>query len=137
MVIGELNYYRRSTVKKQRGVLSYHWGGAFITFMLLTVSVPVWGGERVVHPELSEQEMLTACAECHREATPEVEKEWFDSVHGIAMIKCYQCHGTFESFTVTPSRENCAVCHANMLDKCSDKKPCWECHIPHSFKEKK
>ncbi len=92
---------------------------------------------KAMHPELSEQEMLVDCAACHQEATPEITKEWYDSLHGIAMVKCYQCHGTFETFVVTPSRQNCATCHADMLEKCAADKPCWECHIPHSFKEKK
>jgi hypothetical protein len=105
--------------------------------LLLSTLAMAAGTEKVMHPELSEQEMLTPCADCHREATPEVEKEWFNSLHGIAMVKCYQCHGTFGDFVVTPSRENCATCHLDMMEKCSKDKPCWECHIPHSFKEKK
>lgn len=90
-----------------------------------------------VHPDLSEQEMLMDCADCHCEATPAVVKEWFDSVHGIAMVKCYQCHGTFEDFAVSPARATCGACHADMLEKCAQDKPCWECHVPHAFKEKK
>ncbi len=95
-------------------------------------------GEKAVHPKLSEQEMLIGCSDCHREATPEIEKEWYNSVHGIAMVKCYQCHGTYETFTVTPTEQNCATCHTNMTEKKhSEGKVCWECHVPHSFKEKK
>lgn len=93
--------------------------------------------EEAGHPQLSQQEMLIDCADCHREATPEIEKEWFGSVHGIAMVKCYQCHGTFEEFAVTPTRATCGTCHADMLKKCPQDKPCWECHVPHAFKEKK
>lgn len=110
-----------------------------VILALLILSVPPVTGktETVQHPELTEQEMLMPCAECHRETTPELEKQWFDSVHGIAMVKCYQCHGTFESFKVTPSKADCATCHADMLEKCPQDKPCWECHVPHSFKERK
>ena len=89
------------------------------------------------HPNLSQQEKLIDCAECHKDATPSVEKEWFDSVHGVAMVKCYQCHGTFETFTVTPKRSTCGTCHTKMLTKCPQNKPCWECHVPHSFKAAK
>ena len=110
---------------------------AILGIMLLSVSVTAGDKEKTVHPDLSEQEMLVDCADCHREATPEVEKEWYNSLHGIAMVKCYQCHGTFGDFVVTPSRENCATCHLDMMDKCPKDKPCWECHIPHSFKQKK
>ena len=89
------------------------------------------------HPKLSAVEMLVDCAECHKEATPEVEKQWYDSKHGLAMVKCYQCHGTFEKFTVTPARETCAACHAGQLKKCTQDKACWQCHLPHSFTAKK
>lgn len=89
------------------------------------------------HPQLSEQEMLIDCAACHRETTPAVEKEWFNSVHGLAMVKCYQCHGSFENFAVTPTKQTCGTCHADMLQKCPQDRLCWECHVPHAFKNKK
>lgn len=92
--------------------------------------------EKAVHPELTEQEQLIDCAECHRDVTPAVEKEWNDSLHGLAMVKCYQCHGTFGDFAVTPTTDNCATCHADMLNK-EPNKLCWECHVPHSFTVKK
>ncbi len=88
------------------------------------------------HPELKSNEMYVACADCHKEATPEVFKQWYSSVHGIAMVKCYQCHGTFETFRLTPTRENCAVCHKQMVDKCPVDKDCWQCHTPHAFTRK-
>lgn len=109
---------------------------ALLGLMLFSVSAAMASGEKAGHPQLSEQEQLMDCADCHKSATPEVEKEWFDSVHGLAMVKCYQCHGTFDGFKVTPTREDCATCHADMLDK-EPNTPCWECHVPHSFKAKK
>ena len=110
---------------------------ALLGFALLAVTAVAGDKEKKGHPQLSTQEMLTDCADCHREATPAVEKQWFDSKHGLAMVKCYQCHGTFESFTVTPTRATCGTCHADMLQKCAQDKACWECHVPHAFKEKK
>ena len=89
------------------------------------------------HPELSAQEQYIPCAQCHQEATPEVYQQWFDSRHGLAMVKCYQCHGTFETFRLTPTRQDCAVCHENMMDKCPQDNPCWDCHLPHDFTIKK
>lgn len=124
-------------MKQEKKIIS---AGLILTALaVLILSVPPVTGkmEKITHPELSEQEMLMACSDCHRETTPEIEKEWFDSVHGIAMVKCYQCHGTFETFKVTPTKEDCATCHLDMLDKCPQDKPCWECHVPHSFKAKK
>jgi len=111
--------------------------------MLFAAAAPAGAEEKAVHPELTAQEQLIDCAECHRSATPEVEKDWHDSLHGIGMVKCYQCHGTFGDFMVTPTRENCAVCHADKLENHAEKlgkakeTACWECHVPHSFKVKK
>ena len=105
--------------------------------------VPVQAKAQAAHPELTAQEQLIDCAECHQQATPEVVKEWNDSLHGIGMVKCYQCHGTFESFAVTPSRDNCATCHADKMENHAEKMgkaadtPCWECHVPHTFHAKK
>ena len=89
------------------------------------------------HPALSAQEMLIDCAECHKEATPKIEKEWYDSKHGLGMVKCYQCHGGFKNFVVTPSRDSCGACHADQLTKCPQDKACWQCHVPHTFAVKK
>lgn len=108
-----------------------------VALLLLAVSAMAAGKAKPQHPELSAQEKLIACADCHREATPEIEQQWHNSVHGIAMVKCYECHGTYETFAVTPSRQTCAVCHADMLKKCPQDRPCWECHVPHTFKLKK
>lgn len=124
-------------MKQEKKIIT---GGLILAALaLLIFSVPPVTGqnEKDTHPELSEQEMYIACADCHRENTPDIEKEWFDSVHGIAMVKCYQCHGTFETFKVTPTKADCATCHADMLEKCSQEKACWECHVPHSFKAEK
>ncbi len=110
------------------------------TLLLMFFYVSCWATDikHESHPELNEQEMFIACADCHKETTPDIEKEWFDSVHGIAMVKCYQCHGTFETFRVNPGKANCATCHADQLDKSIAKdKQCWECHVPHSFKTEK
>ena len=89
------------------------------------------------HPKLTAQEQYIACEQCHADTTPELHKEWFDSRHGVAMVKCYQCHGTFETFRVTPKRQDCAACHENMMKKCPPDKACWQCHLPHAFKTKK
>jgi len=124
-------------VNKQKGIHYSAFALAILGMLLLSVSVRAGDNGKGAHPELSQQEMLVACADCHREATPEVEKEWYNSLHGLAMVKCYECHGTFGDFSLTPGRQTCGTCHADMLEKCPQDKPCWECHIPHSFKEKK
>lgn len=89
------------------------------------------------HPDLTEQEKLIACSECHKNETPGIYDEWYQSVHGIGMVKCYQCHGTFENLAVVPDTSNCAICHSAAMEKCPTDKVCWECHTAHTFKAQK
>ena len=109
---------------------------------LVSLAVMFWlspqavAGDTDKHPDLDEQEQYIACSDCHKNETPEVYKQWYDSNHGIAMVKCYQCHGTLETFRFTPTRDNCAVCHEEMMAKCPKDKDCWQCHAPHTFKKK-
>jgi hypothetical protein len=88
------------------------------------------------HPPLSEQEMLVACHDCHAQATPQVSREWHQSGHGIASVKCYQCHGTFEQLKAEPSLDSCAVCHSGQWAHAEGKK-CWQCHSAHTFKARR
>ncbi|NLZ17834.1 MAG: multiheme C-type cytochrome [Desulfobulbaceae bacterium] len=90
--------------------------------------------EQEQHPELEPGEQYIPCAQCHQEVTPELYTEWNASLHGIGMVACYQCHGTFENFRVTPLAQDCAACHADRMDAYSQDQPCWSCHVPHSFK---
>jgi len=84
------------------------------------------------HPKVTEQEKLLPCHECHKTRTPKVYEEWTASTHGIANVKCYQCHGTYENMVKTPDLSNCAVCHGSAFDH-SEGKKCWECHPAHQF----
>ncbi|MCL1980574.1 MAG: multiheme C-type cytochrome [Proteobacteria bacterium] len=128
-------------MKKNRGL----YRGLLAVLLIALCPCLVWSGPaksaksapKQVHPELSQQEQYIDCAQCHAEVTPALHQEWYDSRHGMATVKCYQCHGTFETFRLTPSRQVCGSCHAKMLQKCPQDKPCWQCHIPHSFKAKK
>ncbi len=85
------------------------------------------------HPELTEQEKLIACSQCHKDVTPEVYEEWYNSVHGIANVKCFQCHGTFEDFHVTPQMKKCEACHAREVEHSPRGRSCWDCHPSHRF----
>ncbi len=87
----------------------------------------------VTHPELSAQEKLTPCSSCHREVTPEIYEEWFNSRHGLDNVKCFQCHGTYENFELYPSAGRCAACHAREVAHAPKDKACWACHPAHKF----
>lgn len=94
---------------------------------------PVTAAVPADHVELTEQEMLTPCAECHREVTPEIVDAWFDSSHGIANVKCYQCHGTYEDMERVPDMVRCSFCHADKIDNHGASMACWQCHPAHRF----
>jgi hypothetical protein len=85
------------------------------------------------HPPLSEQQQLVACDDCHRSTTPTVYRQWFDGTHGLAQVKCYQCHGTFENLRRSPDLGNCNACHADKMGEHRAGKDCWTCHSAHAF----
>lgn len=110
--------------------------GCLLGLFMLCVFPPiaVQATEQVEHPELEPEERYIACSQCHQEVTPELYEEWHSSLHGIGMVKCYQCHGTFENFRVIPQVQECAVCHENTAPHYPENALCWSCHVPHSFK---
>ncbi len=85
------------------------------------------------HVDLDEQEMLTPCADCHSVETPEIVDVWFNSTHGIANVKCYQCHGTYEDMERVPDMARCESCHTDKIANCGDGMACWQCHPAHRF----
>ncbi len=85
------------------------------------------------HPELTDQEKLTPCAACHRDITPEIYQQWYDSRHGLGKVKCFQCHGTYENFRVSPDETSCAACHNAQFQHAAKGKRCWDCHPAHGF----
>lgn len=97
---------------------------------------PVSQGVLADHPEMTEQEMYIPCSSCHKDETPEIYAQWWDSGHGIGNVKCYQCHGTYENMVVVPSNNDCEVCHADWMgDDHTEGRTCWQCHKAHEFTE--
>ncbi|MFA5700547.1 MAG: hypothetical protein WC913_04645 [Desulfuromonas sp.] len=86
------------------------------------------------HPPMSAQEKLRPCVECHKEVTPEIYTQWYNSRHGIDIVKCYQCHGTYEQMYKVPPVSQCAICHAGETMNNPSAQPCWDCHLEHTFK---
>lgn len=109
-------------------------GSALMTLVVLVACSGLQLSTKAGHPPLSEQDMLVACSSCHQKVTPAVYDEWYDSTHGIAQVKCYQCHGTYEDLQATPDMvQSCGSCHANKLGEHTGKQLCWGCHNAHSF----
>ncbi len=96
-------------------------------------SPPPADGIPADHPDLDEQEMYTACSDCHRDETPDVYEQWWNSAHGIATVKCYQCHGTYEDMMRVPATSNCMFCHEEQTSQMDGTLTCWQCHSAHHF----
>jgi hypothetical protein len=92
------------------------------------------GQIKAQHPPLSEQDKLRPCFECHKDVTPQIYTQWYNSAHGIGNVKCYQCHGTYEDMYKVPAVSNCSMCHAAEAQDYGDETPCWNCHLNHTFK---
>ncbi|SMP18934.1 hypothetical protein SAMN06265339_1649 [Desulfurobacterium pacificum] len=72
------------------------------------------------------------CQGCHKE----VAREWSNSVHGLANVMCYQCHGTLDNFYVKPPVSKCEACHYQEVVSARMRMPnmkCWTCHPAHYF----
>jgi len=74
------------------------------------------------------------CIECHKEETPEIYNQWTTSAHGVALVRCYVCHGDKDNFTSMPDQNKCLECHFDQVENQVDKtKKCVDCHTMHSF----
>ena len=90
------------------------------------------------YPENREELEATTCRECHMEVTPDVYKDWSSSKHGVDNVRCFVCHGDFQTFKKSPGPETCRGCHAKQYDAIrlpegKTAKTCWSCHPTHAL----
>ena len=90
------------------------------------------------HPEVEGAVTADACDVCHKEVTPEIFSEWYNSQHGMLSIKCFVCHGsTGEDFTTEPTDDRCVGCHADQVETMAapfmKDKGCFTCHPAHAL----
>jgi len=86
----------------------------------------------VAHPAV---DPAVECATCHADATPAVVAEWTRGPHGLALVKCFVCHGsTGADFAARPTTTRCAGCHAaEALTAAARNQNCFACHAPHAL----
>lgn len=97
-------------------------------------------GARVKHGEVPE--VQSDCYACHQKTTPKVAQDWFESKHGVALVKCFVCHGQPDGkgavpFTAKPTVEVvCQRCHAPAIEMMRNKygirDNCESCHQYHT-----
>jgi hypothetical protein len=91
------------------------------------------------HPDVASKLATSDCAGCHAQATPAVAREWEESPHGLALVKCLACHGsTGKDFTLAPQPERCRACHAaevaSVTPATGKPRACFSCHAPHTLR---
>lgn len=108
-----------------------------LSLALLLSAAP--GPRRAAHPDVGQDNAPDACLECHAEATPQVVKQWEAGKHGLALVKCFACHGTVgKDFTVAPPASRCEGCHPAEFAtvraaRGAGPKACFACHAPHDL----
>jgi hypothetical protein len=60
---------------------------------------------------------ITDCYACHAKMTPKLAHDWYQSKHGLMLVKCFVCHGQPDGmgsipFTAYPDQRTvCRKCH--------------------------
>ncbi len=90
---------------------------------------------------LDSPENVADCFNCHLKATPKVAQDWYESKHGLVLVKCFVCHGQPDGkgsivYAVNPDvNSTCRKCHdysiTNMEKKYGLRLNCTECHPFH------
>lgn len=93
-------------------------------------------GKNLTYPET-----FSDCVDCHMLKTPEIVDDWYDSKHGIMLVKCGTCHGDPSgngslSFRAKPGDDICTKCHAPAVERMKEKHSestlsCVSCHPYH------
>lgn len=114
------------------------WSSLLVAALAVPLAASAQGGSRgkggrAAHPAV---DSAASCEECHAGATPAAYREWKDGAHGIALVKCFVCHGsTGADFKRKPAADRCAGCHAeqvaSMRAPAMKGKDCFTCHSPH------
>ncbi len=82
------------------------------------------------------------CYACHQKVTPRVAQNWYESKHGVALVKCFVCHGQPDGkgsipFAVVPDAATvCRKCHEPAMIRMekhleAGAAQCYECHPFH------
>lgn len=107
-------------------------------FLYMAWAFPAVRCEAARH--LDAPQMEGDCYACHAKATPRVAQEWYESKHGITLVRCQTCHGMPDGkgslpFTRAPGVEVCATCHSlsikRMEAKFGRRDDCSTCHPYH------
>ena len=86
-------------------------------------------------------DMIGDCYGCHLKVTPQVAQDWYESKHGVTLVRWQVCRGQPDGkgavpFKRVPGVEVCAACHGLAIDKMTalygKRDDCSTCHPYHA-----
>ena len=90
---------------------------------------------------LESPDTASDCFECHIKATPKISQDWYESKHGVMLVKCFVCHGQPDGkgsvpYALDPDVQfTCGKCHDPSMKKMEAKYGlelnCNNCHPFH------
>jgi hypothetical protein len=90
-------------------------------FIYFNRAFPKTRCEAVNH--LDSPDTASDCYECHLKATPKIAQDWYESKHGVMLVKCFVCHGQPDGKGSVPYMVNpdvnatCRKCHDPSIKK--------------------
>ncbi len=110
-----------------------------IVFFYFQQAFPKVRCEAVKH--LDSPDSAADCYACHVKATPKIAQDWYESKHGVMLVKCFVCHGQPDGkgsvpYAVNPDvNTTCRKCHdpsvKRMVAKYGLNPECNQCHPYH------
>jgi hypothetical protein len=111
--------------------------------ILIAASLILWISSAGAGPikHLIAPDSAADCYECHKKATPIIAENWYESKHGVVLMKCFVCHGQPDGkgsvpWAVVPSpKAVCQKCHDPAMKRMEKKfglePDCYTCHPFH------
>ncbi len=110
-----------------------------VAVLFLSVTATPASAKSIKH--LKAPDDAADCYTCHQKVTPRIAQNWYESKHGVALMKCFVCHGQPDGkgsipFAVEPDAATvCRKCHEpamiRMVKKFGQKPDCYKCHPFH------
>ncbi|MDM8522426.1 hypothetical protein QUF80_03560 [Desulfococcaceae bacterium HSG8] len=134
--------------ERMKSCFGCYWGALFpfcavsflaVFIVYVNLAFPENRCDAVKH--LEPTEMTSDCFRCHTKTTPKIARDWYESKHGVTLVKCFVCHGQPDGkgsvpFAVDPDADTtCRKCHDPSIRRMEQKygitPRCNECHPYH------
>lgn len=112
-----------------------------IVFATLLLCFVVNNASAKTIKHLNAPDDVADCYTCHQKVTPRIAQNWYESKHGVALMKCFVCHGQPDGkgsipFAVVPDAKTvCRKCHEPAMIRMEKKfgidPNCYQCHPFH------